>query len=80
MVATHDPALSQIADQTVVMRDGYLEEAEGPLDFDLPDLIQHVEIVDPAAEGGMRIPPVPKLPSRKGRWERPLHANVAYSE
>ena len=48
VVATHDPALSQIADQTVVMRDGHLAEAEGPLDFDLPDLIQHVEIVDPA--------------------------------
>ena len=48
VVATHDPALSQIADQTMVMRDGHLAEAEGPLDFDLPDLIQHVEIVDPA--------------------------------
>lgn len=48
VVASHDPALSQIADQTMVMRAGRLAEAEGPLDFDLPDLVQHVEIVDPA--------------------------------
>ncbi len=54
VVATHDPALSQIADQTVVMLDGHIEVAEGPLDFDLPDLVQHVEIVGPAAPDSSR--------------------------
>lgn len=46
VVATHDPALSQIADQTIVMVDGHVEVATGPIDFDLPELVQHVEILD----------------------------------
>ena len=41
VVANADPALSQIADQTVVMRDGYLEEARDRW-TSMPDLIQHV--------------------------------------
>ncbi len=43
LMATHDPALSQFADDTFLMEDGRLSHAEGPLDFDLPDLVQHIE-------------------------------------
>ena len=42
-MATHDPALSQFTDDTLLMEDGQLSRAEGPLDFDLPDLVQHIE-------------------------------------
>jgi putative ABC transport system ATP-binding protein len=42
-MATHDPALSQFTDDTLLMEDGRLSRAEGPLDFDLPDLVQHIE-------------------------------------
>jgi len=49
LMATHDPALSQFADETFLMEDGRMKAAEGPLDFDLPDLIQHIEFSD---EGG----------------------------
>lgn len=43
VMATHDPALSQFTDDTWLMDDGRLSHAEGPLDIDLPDLVQHVE-------------------------------------
>lgn len=46
LMATHDPALSQFADDTFLMEDGQLAHAEGPLDFDLPDLVQHIEFAD----------------------------------
>ena len=42
-MSTHDPALSQFTDDTMLMEDGRLSHAEGPLDFDLPDLVQHIE-------------------------------------
>ena len=42
VMATHDPVLSQIDDQTMVVRDGSLAAADGTLDFNLRDLIQHV--------------------------------------
>ncbi len=43
VMSTHDPALSQFTDDTMLMEDGRLTHAEGPLDFDLPDLVQHIE-------------------------------------
>ena len=46
LMATHDPALSQFADDTFLMEDGRMTHAEGPLDFDLPDLVQHIEFAD----------------------------------
>ena len=48
VIATHDPALGQIADETYVMADGRLRRTDEPLDFDLPELVQHIEIVGPA--------------------------------
>ena len=47
VMATHDPALSQFTDDTWLMEDGRLSHAEGPLDIDLPDLVQHVEFDEP---------------------------------
>lgn len=52
MMATHDPALSQFADDTFLMEDGRMTHAEGPLDFDLPDLVQHIEFADDARQEG----------------------------
>ena len=46
LMATHDPALSQFADDTFLMEDGRMSHAEGPLDFDLPDLVQRIEFAD----------------------------------
>ena len=46
LMATHDPALSQFADDTFLMEDGRMTHAEGPLDFDLPDLVQRIEFAD----------------------------------
>ena len=43
VMSTHDPALSQFTDDTMLMEDGRLSHADGPLDFDLPDLVQHIE-------------------------------------
>lgn len=43
VMSTHDPALSQFTDETMLMDDGRLSHADGPLDFDLPDLVQHIE-------------------------------------
>lgn len=51
VMATHDPALSQFADETYLMEDGRLSRAEGPLEIDLPELRQHVEFVE---RGGPR--------------------------
>ena len=51
LMATHDPALSQFADDTFLMEDGRMTHAEGPLDFDLPDLVQHIEFADDASHG-----------------------------
>ena len=47
LMATHDPSLSQFTDDTWLIEDGRLSHAEGLLDIDLPDLIQHVEFDDP---------------------------------
>ena len=52
MMATHDPALSQFADDTFLMEDGRMTHAEGPLDFDLPDLVQHIEFAGDARQEG----------------------------
>ena len=46
VMSTHDPALSQFTDDTMLMEDGRLSHADGPLDFDLPDLVQHIEFDD----------------------------------
>ena len=46
IMATHDPALSQFADESWLMEDGRLELAEGDLDIDIPDLRQRIEFVE----------------------------------
>ena len=46
IMATHDPALSQFADESWLMEDGRLELAEGELDIDIPDLRQRIEFVE----------------------------------
>ncbi len=51
LMATHDPALSQFADDTFLMEDGRMSHAEGPLDFDLPDLVQRIEFADDTQHG-----------------------------
>jgi ABC-type lipoprotein export system ATPase subunit len=53
LMATHDPALSQFADDTFLMEDGRMTHAEGPLDFDLPDLVQHIEFADDSSQDGV---------------------------
>lgn len=46
IMATHDPALSQFADESWLMEDGRLEMAEGDLDIDIPELRQRIEFVE----------------------------------
>ena len=60
-MATHDPALSQFTDDTMLMEDGGLGRAEGPLEFDLPDLVQHIEFEHGlhGEETGDSLPPTP---------------------
>ena len=45
IMATHDPALSQFADESWLMEDGRLELAAGELDIDIPELRQRIEFV-----------------------------------
>ena len=45
IMATHDPALSQFADESWLMEDGQLTLAEGELDIDIPELRQRIEFV-----------------------------------
>ena len=46
IMATHDPALSQFADESWLMEDGRLTLAEGELDIDIPELRQRIEFVE----------------------------------
>ena len=46
VMATHDPALSQFADETYLIEDGRLSKAEGTLDIDIPELRQRIEFVE----------------------------------
>ncbi len=46
IMATHDPALSQFADESWLMEDGRLSLAEGDLDIDIPELRQRIEFVE----------------------------------
>lgn len=46
IMSTHDPALSQFADESWLMDDGRLEQVEGELDIDIPELRQRIEFVE----------------------------------
>lgn len=46
IMSTHDPALSQFADESWLMEDGQLEQVEGELDIDIPELRQRIEFVE----------------------------------
>lgn len=46
VMATHDPALSQFADETYLIEDGRLTKAAGKLDIDIPELRQRIEFVE----------------------------------
>ena len=65
VMATHDPALSQFADETFLMEDGRLTKAEGPLDFDLPDLVQRVELLDAGSSADRQEPEAAPKPAEK---------------
>ena len=45
-MSTHDPAVSQFADESWLMDDGRLEQVEGELDIDIPELRQRIEFVE----------------------------------
>ena len=46
IMSTHDPALNQFADESWLMEDGRLEQVEGELDIDIPELRQRIEFVE----------------------------------
>ncbi len=80
IMATHDPALSQFTDDTWLMEDGRLDHAEGPLDIDLPDLVQHMEFGEPLldvgksqhdAEEHLGIVPADAGPAGDAQFQRP---------